>query len=208
MAAKKDAINYGLYITANEDNISIRASLPETFEFMSDSDYDTPFSSGIISNARLKLITRLTTGSAGATQNMSMQVWQGTNPINLSFPLVFTAESDTDKDVITPIKQLTKLTMPSSVGGVLFSPGPRFKKKDTLDKNAALLDILSYVELTNLISLQIGNFMYFPSVVITSVSQQYDVRLDGRGRPIKATVSVGFRTFFTPTQDDVEKMYL
>lgn len=60
---------------------------------------------------------------------------------------------------------------------------------------------------TNNISLRIGRFLYFPSVVISSVSQTYDTMFDTRGKPLKATVDVTFTTFFVPTKDDVDEIF-
>lgn len=61
--------------------------------------------------------------------------------------------------------------------------------------------------ITNNISLYIGNFLYFPSVVITDVSQTYDVLLDRTGQPQRATVNVSFKTFYVPVQQDIEQMF-
>lgn len=60
---------------------------------------------------------------------------------------------------------------------------------------------------TNNIALYIGDFLYFPSVVISSVSQTYDTMFDTKGKPLKATVDVTFTTFYVPTKDDVDKIF-
>jgi hypothetical protein len=59
----------------------------------------------------------------------------------------------------------------------------------------------------NNISLYIGQFLYFPSVVVTDVSPTFDVTLDSTGKPTRATVDVSFRTFYVPTQNDIELMF-
>ncbi len=60
----------------------------------------------------------------------------------------------------------------------------------------------------NNISLYIGNFLFFPSVVITDVSQAYNVLIAPDGSPSRATVNVSFRTFYIPTQGDLDQMFL
>lgn len=59
----------------------------------------------------------------------------------------------------------------------------------------------------NNISLSLGQFMFFPSVVVTDVSPTFDVLLSPDGKPLRATVNVGFRTFYIPTQNDIELMF-
>jgi hypothetical protein len=60
---------------------------------------------------------------------------------------------------------------------------------------------------TNNISLYIGQFLYFPSVVITDVSPTYDVILGKDKNPLRATVNVGIRTFYMPTSQDIDIMF-
>jgi len=60
----------------------------------------------------------------------------------------------------------------------------------------------------NNISIYIGNFLFFPSVVITDVSQAYNVLIAPDGSPSRATVNVSFRTFYIPTQNDLDEMFL
>jgi hypothetical protein len=59
----------------------------------------------------------------------------------------------------------------------------------------------------NNISLYIGQFQYFPSVVVTDVSPTFDVVLGPDKNPQRATVVVQFRTFYTPTERDIEGMF-
>ncbi len=59
----------------------------------------------------------------------------------------------------------------------------------------------------NNISLYIGQFQYFPSVVVTDVSPTFDVVLGPDKNPVRASVIVQFRTFYTPTARDIEGMF-
>lgn len=59
----------------------------------------------------------------------------------------------------------------------------------------------------NNISLYVGQFQYFPSVVVTDVSPTFDVVLGPDKNPQRATVVVQFRTFYTPTERDIEGMF-
>jgi hypothetical protein len=59
----------------------------------------------------------------------------------------------------------------------------------------------------NNISLHLGQFMYFPSVIVKDVSPTFDVILSKDKNPIRATVNVNFETFYIPTSQDLETMF-
>lgn len=59
----------------------------------------------------------------------------------------------------------------------------------------------------NNISLTLGQYMYFESVVITSVGQTHFVQPLENGTMSRVDVTVGFKTFFVPTQKDIQKMF-
>lgn len=60
----------------------------------------------------------------------------------------------------------------------------------------------------NNISLTIGNYMKLDSVVITNVSQNHMVQPLVSGTMSRVEVTVGFKTFFTPTQKDIPNIFL
>lgn len=270
--------------------ISIIAPLPETFSTNTSSDYDTPFTDGIakmlsklpgLSEERAGLGLRMM-GAATSTQAMTMQVWQGSAPMEFSIPMHFVLNTDSERDILTPLRQLMSLTLPSSgsfnslsdlanldittggTGGFLVSPGPKIKLKEGVqpldvanrltggaagafaDSSNALtgafnagaavlgtgadlarsgidaiknqdgdalmrglmgLDLFNLIDIEDNISLRIGNFMYFPSVVITDVSSEHGVKLDAYSRkPIEISVTVTFRTFMTPKAEDLSSI--
>lgn len=60
----------------------------------------------------------------------------------------------------------------------------------------------------NKISIYIGNYMYFSSVVITDVQQTYTSQFDDEfNLPMHATVAVRFRPFVMPTQNDLRSIF-
>lgn len=62
--------------------------------------------------------------------------------------------------------------------------------------------------INNGISIKIGNYAYFDSVVITKVQQTYSSILDGAGTPTHAVVEVSFKPLFLVTQDDIDNIFL
>lgn len=78
---------------------------------------------------------------------------------------------------------------------------------DPADQAAKAVSRSIVNSVTNNISLYLGQFLYFPSVVITDVNPTFDVVLTNDMNPARLTVNVNFRTFYTPTDRDIEIMF-
>lgn len=62
--------------------------------------------------------------------------------------------------------------------------------------------------LRNQISISIGRYLYFPSVVITDVQTSFKNMIEAAtGFPLSATVQVSFKPLFMPTQEDLATMF-
>ena len=75
------------------------------------------------------------------------------------------------------------------------------------DASAAPTDLVKQA-LKGIISIRIGNYMFFDCVVITDVQQTFTNQLDARGIPWHAKVSIRFRPAFTITQGDLNRIFL
>lgn len=244
---------YKALVICSDQNITVDAWLPETVGMDVNATYDTPYAQGLGSaNEKLGAFAQFI-GMNLTTQALTAQIWQGGAFINFQLPFIFQAETSAEKDVMLPIKDLLRLTMPKdpSGGGILEAPGPHVDIKklaqnggagvakaaqdfrenglskmidtakqaldDPLGTATKVKDAANVVSqrvsqalvnsVVNNISLYVGQFLYFPSVVITDVSPTFDVSLDGTGKPTRATVDVSFRTFYVPTQNDIETMF-
>ena len=139
-------------------------------------------------------------GAKLATQLMSAQVWQGSAPIDMVLPLTILTRRDVITDVIERLKSLIKLSVPREMGGLLYSPGP----KVSLGAGGGV----GFGAITQQISVIIGRTLYFPSVVVTAVNPVFDVKPDrATGKFQKANTSFAFRTFLTPTQQDIDTIF-
>lgn len=246
---------YKALVICSDQNIVVDAWLPETVGVDVNATYDAPYAQGVGGvSERLGALAQFI-GMNLTTQALTAQIWQGGAFINFQLPFVFHAETSAEKDVMEPIKNLLRLTMPKDPtkggGGILEAPGPHVDIKklaenggagaatavqdfrenglktmmdtakqvmnDPLGTAAKVKDAANNVSqrmsqalvnsVVNNISLYIGQFLYFPSVVITDVSPTFDTTLDGTGKPTRATVDVSFRTFYVPTQNDIETMF-
>lgn len=61
--------------------------------------------------------------------------------------------------------------------------------------------------ITNQISLSIGQYVYFPSIVVTNVQCEFHNQIGPNGWPMQATVSITFKPMFLPTQTDLDTMF-
>jgi len=210
--------NTNYLVTVTQNNLQVNGILPETFEFSITSEYDTPYASGLVDNEMAKNALRAF-GVSTTTQAQTAQTWQGSSPIDITIPMMFMADSDPIREVKEPILNLLKLATARALEGdtlgsarVLVSPGPKRtlsinneRGETTLVSKAQSL-VKSY-KLNDQIRLDIGNAWTFKSVVITNVSNTYDTIFDVDGNPLKASVNVSFRTYFTPLQDDLDAIF-
>lgn len=61
--------------------------------------------------------------------------------------------------------------------------------------------------ITNQISISIGQYIYFPSVVITNVNCEFTNQIGPGGWPMQASVDISFKPMFLPTQPDLATMF-
>lgn len=82
------------------------------------------------------------------------------------------------------------------------------RAKGTVNAASKILSRLAVTAVKNRISLSIGKYMRFDSVVIQSIQQNTAVQpLFGSGVYQRTEATVQFRTFTIPTQRDLEHMY-
>lgn len=188
-------------ITATSLEEPILSWLPENITFNLTSHWDYPLQSNL--SGSLGLIAQQF-GATTQAQEMTLAVWSGSTPIEMTIQLEFIAEEPGESigKVINPIRSLCKLALPRFVGGGSFTipftnktipvtlfqaPGPK-----PLENGG------------DLITVEIGTFLRFRHVVITQVTPQFHPVLDRSGLPLRAGVTIGFKTHKTPVKSDLE----
>ena len=125
--------------------------------------------------------------------------WTGSEPISMKLVLKFEAYTDVYKEVVSPCFGLQSLTLPSGgFADTLFlrPPGPdpfSWNPKSSTDQG-------------ELISIDVGGFLQFNSVIVKSVDVEYENRMNIRG-PIGAKATVTFQTYQMLTKKDLEGVY-
>jgi len=176
----------------------VTANLPEQWSLDFSSNWDAPWAQGVISNDAAKLALR-SMGLSTTTKELTSQVWQSSEPVNVTIPFIFVARESAYDDVIVPCYKLSGLTLPTEgSSGLLNAPGPNVDIVTT--ENFYRLDINGGER----ISLHIGSNIVLSSVVVTTVNVEFDTMLDIHGYPVKAKADVTIRTHTTPMRNAPE----
>lgn len=128
-------------------------------------------------------IANATTALAGAVANAALNPIDTLGNAGIAYKDVVTGQGDQKKDMGV-----------QTVQGPKISSGPsEFQAKKLVE---------SYT------SVYIGDFLYFDMVVMENVGAAYDMQLNERGKPIRATVNITFSTLFDATIQDLNSIYL
>ena len=130
---------YTMLLHSNDLGITVTAALPETFAYDVSSQYQPSFSQGISVSDSVSNGLRLV-GMSLTNQAMTAQIWQGTTDIQFTIPVILQAEEDEGPEIMTPLKNLHRLTLPSrdKEGGLLRSPGPQLDLEKLAANSGAL----------------------------------------------------------------------
>lgn len=184
----------------------VEAYVPETFQLAVTSQFGQPFGQGI-SNSTVGTAAKMLGLGALTSQAMTAQVWEGTQPIEITLELELVAESDPKAEVLEPIKKLLAMTMPSRGGSgfLLDPPGPKYV--DIVDWHA-FEAAKGEGKAKKQITVQIGTFLLFDNVVIESVNTTFYSMMHESGIPLRAVVAVTFKTFFIQLSDDIPRIFM
>lgn len=158
--------------------LSITADISEATNFAITNSWEPRFGAGLneylpgLAGDGLRL-----GGENVMIQEFSRLMWMATSPIEIPMTIMFDAQEDAYSDVYLPMNALELLALPDVSGAFLTAPGPSWHNKTK-----------------NQISLFLGRSWYFPSVVVMSVSSQYDNKFDANGFPISGQTEITFST--------------
>jgi hypothetical protein len=162
---------------------------------------DIPGAAGLIKTA--DALMQAATGLTAVTTVSKQRKWTGSSPISMSFKLKFEAINDVYTEVLLPCMGLQSLTLPR--GGLanilgLIPPGPSPYTLIQQSKNGGI------ESRGEQISINIGNFLGFRSVIVKSVKVTYQNRMSKAG-PIGAEVDLAIETWRMLTREELESAY-
>lgn len=178
----------------------IKTFLPESIGIQLGSSWENPYdkSFGDMLGGKEGQAANAAADIAGAPNRskwMTAMVWKNGQPLQISLPFVFAANENTETDVLSKFRFLSKLVSPDELGAgnSLRSPGPTIAGQ--------VIDSASVQ-----ISCRIGNFLFLDNVVVESVDANIDFILDENGKPMYMTFNVTVKTFYSVTKEDIDKM--
>jgi hypothetical protein len=189
--------------------LRISTPLPENFAFNLASSWDNPFNQPLTnfvssaSGGRMgRAVDVATTGVQAATGFTSLNkwlsggVWTGGSMMKLDIPFVIQAFEDPLTEVVQVMRDLMKLVAPSEyAGNFLRAPGPRMGNPVTGEVNG------------DIIIVEIGSFFTMYPCIVDNVSETFDTQFDANGNPISTTINVSIISYFTTTQEDLDKFF-
>ena len=191
------------------DVFSIDTPLPENFMISLAASWDNPFNqpvSNFVTSAaggnagkKLDVLTKGATSATGFTSLnkwLSGGVWTGGSMMKLDIPFVIQAYDDAREEVVRRMAELLKLVAPSEyMGQFLRAPGPRMGDPTNGGVSG------------DIITVNIGKFFTMSPCIVDNVSETFDTQVDHSGNPISVTINVSVISFFTTTQEDIDRFF-
>jgi len=147
-------------------------------------------------------VSQAALGRTAISTVSTQRKWTGSEPIGLIFKLKFEAVNDVYREVLLPCMGLQSLTLPR--GGVmntvgLIPPGP---SPFTLTQSGKT----EFETRGENITINIGNFISFRSVIVRNVRVTYENRMSDVG-PIGAEVELTVETWRMLTREELQAAY-
>ncbi len=189
--------------------LRIDTPLPENYMLSLATSWDNPFNQPL-SNFASKLAGGLpgkavdiaSTGVTAATgfttlsKWLSGGVWTGGSMMKLDIPFVIQAYENPREEVVKKMRDLMKLVAPSEYAGqFLRAPGPYMRAPNSGGVAG------------DMITVNIGQFFTMSPCIIDNVTETFDTQFDSEGSPIGVTINVSVISFFTTTQEDLDRFF-
>jgi len=187
----------------------ITAFLQDKFSFNVSSDWtDSAAMSGLFATA--SDIFQAGFGKTLMNTMASRRKWRGSSPVSITMKLKFEAFGDVKREVIEPCQLLQGLALPSggvSAGEEQFFLNPPGPNPFYLEGLANAFGQYAPFGKGDEIGITIGDFIYFNSVIISSVEVVFESRMSKDG-PIGAEATIQFQTYEMLTKEKLKTSYL
>lgn len=212
---------YKVRITSSFLNTTVVAYLQDQTSFRITSEWE-PFLPMAVSGVANQL-SQLVTGHSLVSRFMTRRIWKGTSPVEISLTLQFRALTSAYTDVVQPVKSLMQMALPSSADPItigrfklpfLSPPGPDPYSGEAVNQQAlasvsdsdrqTIQSIVRETKAGDLISIHIGTFLQFHSVIVREVNPVFDQMMDEHGNPLSASVTMVFETYEILTKEQVD----
>lgn len=188
--------------------LRIDTPLPENYMLSLATSWDNPFNQplsnfatgagGLPGKAADIVSTGVTAATGFTTLNkwLSGGVWTGGSMMKLDIPFVIQAYENPREEVVKKMRDLMKLVAPSEYAGqFLRAPGPYMRAPNSGGVAG------------DMITVNIGQFFTMSPCIIDTVTETFDTQFDSEGSPIGVTINVSVISFFTTTQEDLDRFF-
>lgn len=198
--------------------IIIRAPMQEQITTATESSWSPLAASSYLST--FKELSQLLTGRSLVSKYTSRNFWSGTTPMNFTLNLKFQAINDTEQEVLYPIIELQRMSLPFSGHGedatsageffantFLAAPGP---DPYTIGGKSirGRLGLGGYFPaIYEDITVKIGKLLTLRKVVVKSIQIQTPPKFTQSGAPIEANATIQFQTFEIQTKESLDGIY-
>lgn len=147
-------------------------------------------------------------GRSLVSKFLTRRIWRGTSPLDFTLNLRFEAETDAQREVLSPCKELHRMVLPyrgsKALGAQFLSPpgpyiGDYAKGGESFWNNPS-----STFGRGEIIDIQIGGLMLIKRVIVKKVTVEYHPRFAKGGAPMGANVSINFQTFEILTKESLD----
>ena len=170
-------------------------------------------------------LAQILTGRTLVSRFTSRQTWSGTSPLDFSLNLKFEAINDVYREVLHPIIELQRMSLPFSGHGVksenlegmdfladlfLAPPGPDpfvIAGKSVRESIPFLKNKLPQGEIYENITVRVGTLLEFQKVIVKDIQIQIQPKFDRNGIPVEAFAMVHFQTFEIVTKETLDNIY-
>lgn len=201
----------------NTKNRIVKGVMQEGFGMSTSSNWDPLIPFGI--DKLVNYVSQLA-GKSLMSKWMTRRMWTGTKPLSLNVVLRFNAVNDEWVEVTRACMRLQQMALPSlpfkdgsafNVLPLVHPPGPSpFKGTGGFDDANLATGVLDnvYTGMGDQITIEIGKFLRFPSVIIKSVDVKFEPKFTKMNLPISAIVRLTFETYEMIMLEDLEKVYV
>jgi hypothetical protein len=193
--AKGSIVKIGSYEGALAEDYTV--GLTSEFRRLAD-DFQNEVTQAIdVAGATVKSLSGGKIGFSSQFKQLTTQVWDHTEPANVSIGVTFDRKSNAEKDIMSIVRNVCSIPLPQeTLGGNLVPPGPSPIEGIGLD---ALLGGATGTKDTY-INFSIGN-MKFNRYLMVKAEPTFNKFTDDSGYPISVTIAFDFISMWAATKN-------
>lgn len=166
-------------------SVDIVAEMPNDINVAITQEYENPFK--LASNVTLQHLAQRFLDQTLSFDTNQLFTWVGGSALQLSIELEFVAEDSSYKDIVYPVRELIRLSVPR--------------------RNENWKNLRPPITQQGNVSVSIGKMLYMSQVLITSVNPILTRPILKDGVPLRVPFAVTLQTRYIPTRDRIDQIF-